>query len=110
MNNLTLRQKNVLDMITAYQNDHGYTPTQKEIQEIMGFASPNTITVHLNALKKKGRLIVIPGVSRGIRLLGKLNPVQQRDEAITVLKSLLAGEENARQSAENLLERFGRSL
>ena len=44
-------------------------PTRAEIAEELGFKSPNAAEVHLRALARKGWIKMLPGTSRGIRLL-----------------------------------------
>ncbi|BET62216.1 LexA repressor [Yersinia pseudotuberculosis] len=68
MSELTLRQREVLDLIKAYIATHGMAPTMIEIADGMGFKSPNAASVHIAALKKKGAINVRRGASRGITL------------------------------------------
>ncbi|CNI37151.1 LexA repressor [Yersinia pekkanenii] len=68
MSELTLRQREVLDLIKAYISTHGMAPTMTEIADGMGFKSPNAASVHIAALKKKGAINVRRGASRGITL------------------------------------------
>jgi len=43
-------------------------PTQREIAERFGFASPNAVRSHLRLMEKKGMLALLPGKARGLRL------------------------------------------
>ena len=52
--NLTKRQKEILDFIRDQQQRRGITPSTAEIMEQFDFASPNAVTSHLQALKRKG--------------------------------------------------------
>ena len=69
MNELTARQAEVLDVIKAHLADTGYPPTRQDIAREFGFKSPNAAEEHLRALARKGVIEVIPGTSRGIRLM-----------------------------------------
>jgi len=66
---LTRRQQEVLDLITETVASHGYPPTRAEIARSLGFRSANAAEEHLKALKRKGVIEMIPGASRGIRVI-----------------------------------------
>jgi repressor LexA len=67
---LTERQLQVLEFIREQQQVRGITPSTAEIQEHFGFASPNAVSAHLQALEKKGELKRSGKISRGIVLTG----------------------------------------
>lgn len=69
MISLTPRQQQVLDLIKQYTDETGYPPTRAEIARILGFKSPNAAEEHIKALARKGAIEIIPGASRGIRLI-----------------------------------------
>lgn len=62
------RQQQIFDFIREQQQLRGMTPSILEMQEHFGFASPNAVTVHLQALEKKGLLQREPNKARGIVL------------------------------------------
>ena len=66
---LTARQAQVLDIVRAHIDDTGYPPTRADIAKELGFRSPNAAEEHLKALARKGAIEMIPGTSRGIRLV-----------------------------------------
>jgi repressor LexA len=66
---LTTRQQQVLDIIRQYSAEAGAPPTRANIAEALGFKSHNAAEEHLRALEKKGVIELIPGTSRGIRLI-----------------------------------------
>ena len=66
---LTARQAQVLDIVRTYIDDTGYPPTRADIAKELGFRSPNAAEEHLKALARKGAIEMIPGTSRGIRLM-----------------------------------------
>jgi len=55
--NLTKRQKEILDFITAYRARNGISPTQREILEHLGVSSFGTIQKHLRLLQAKNALV-----------------------------------------------------
>ena len=66
---LTARQAEILELIRSYIAEEGCPPTRAEIAAELGFRSPNAAEDHLRALERKGAIEMIPGSSRGIRLL-----------------------------------------
>lgn len=55
-NNLTKRQRQILDYVTNFMSEHGYAPSIREIGDHFDLSSPATIHAHLENLKKKGFL------------------------------------------------------
>lgn len=66
---LTARQQQVLDIIKRKISTKGFPPTRVEIAQELNFRSPNAAEDHLKALARKGYITLLPGKSRGIRLL-----------------------------------------
>lgn len=69
MTELTKRQAQILQLIRAAIADSGFPPTRAEIASAFGFRSANAAEEHLRALARKGVIEMVPGASRGIRLL-----------------------------------------
>ncbi len=65
--NLTHRQRQVLQFIASYQDTHGYPPSQREIAAFLQVSGTLPVGKHLDALEKKGYLKRDP-VNRGIAL------------------------------------------
>lgn len=84
MNNLTPRQAEILALIREFITDSGFPPTQTEIAKRLGFRSANAAKDHLRALERKGAIELIPGSSRGIRLL-------EDDPGLPVIGRVAAG-------------------
>ena len=53
---LTVRQKEILDYIVAFQKREGVSPTHREICEEFGYSSYGTVHKHLRLLREKGYL------------------------------------------------------
>jgi repressor LexA len=66
---LTKRQAQILKLIRSAIADSGFPPTRAEIADAFGFRSANAAEEHLRALARKGVIEMVPGASRGIRLL-----------------------------------------
>jgi repressor LexA len=71
-NDLTPRQREILDFIKNSLEVLGAPPTRAEIAGAFGFASHNAAEEHLRALAKKGAIVMDPGSARGIRLVEQL--------------------------------------
>ena len=66
---LTARQAQVFSLIRDAIDHTGLPPTRMEIAEALGFRSPNAAEDHLRALARKGAIELLPGASRGIRVV-----------------------------------------
>jgi len=64
---LTEKQQAILAYIRA--NTEAASPTCRQIAQAFGFKSPHAVTVHLDALEKKGRIRRLPGRSRNIEVI-----------------------------------------
>src|SRR3989339_600830 len=80
--NLSKRQREILDFITEFMNDHGYAPSLREIGEYFNLSSPATIHEHINNLKKKGFLKASYNSARSIELVNEIVNYAQAIEAI----------------------------
>jgi repressor LexA len=69
MNQLTQRQKEILDFIASYQSRRGFSPTYQEIADHFSLASKFGVARHIDALIKKGRLEKTPESARSLRVI-----------------------------------------
>ena len=69
MEELTRRQAEILELIRSHLEETGFPPTRAEIAVHFGFSSPNAAEDHLRALERKGAIEILPGASRGLRIL-----------------------------------------
>lgn len=69
MKDLTTRQRQVLDYITATVSERGYPPAVREIGDALGLSSPSTVHSHLSALVKAGYLRRDPSKPRAIEIM-----------------------------------------
>ncbi|EAR53815.1 LexA repressor [Photobacterium sp. SKA34] len=90
MKPLTLRQQEVFDLIKAKIDETGMPPTRAEIARELGFRSANAAEEHLKALARKEVLEIIPGASRGIRLL--VNQEEPEEQGLPLIGRVAAGE------------------
>ncbi|MBC7809462.1 MAG: hypothetical protein H7145_25285 [Akkermansiaceae bacterium] len=66
---LTEKQRKVLEHIIDYQKERGFPPTIREIGDAFGIGSLRGVTVHLDALVRKG-FITRDRSSRSLRVIG----------------------------------------
>jgi len=67
-NNLSARQKKILEFIETFLGEHGYPPSIREIGEAVGIASTSVVNYNLNKLVNLGYIERAPKVSRGLWL------------------------------------------
>ena len=66
---LTDRQRQVLEFIDAEVRERGYPPSVREIGEAVGLSSSSTVHAHLAALQDKGFLKRDPTKPRALELI-----------------------------------------
>jgi repressor LexA len=87
MEQLTERQKEILDFIRETVAASGMPPTVAEITAAMGVSSTNGIRGHLQALERKGAIELVPNASRGIRLLD----MPEEEQGLPIIGRVAAG-------------------
>lgn len=70
---LTDKQRKALEEIKTYIQKYNHSPTLNELREILNLNAISSVQRHLNALKKKGYLIVEKNISRGLRPNSSIN-------------------------------------
>lgn len=68
MEELTLRQQEILGYIQLYYRNIGYWPSIRDIQGHFKFRSTNAVMGHLRALEKKGHISRVTGQARAYRV------------------------------------------
>lgn len=92
MDELTARQQAILDFVAAKVEAEGLPPTLAEIARAFGFRQTRGAHKHLLALEAKGRLTLLPGKARGIRLHGRARSHRRADSLeLPVLGRVAAG-------------------
>ncbi len=90
MKPLTARQTQVFELIREHMQRTGMPPTRAEIAKQLGFRSANAAEEHLKALARKEYIEIMPGTSRGIRILFE-EPVME-DLGLPLIGRVAAGE------------------
>jgi repressor LexA len=68
MSELTIRQREILDVIVDHQREHGFPPSVREIGSAVGLKSPATVKSHLDNLRDAGYLRTHPTKPRAIEV------------------------------------------
>ena len=115
---LTKRQKQILDHIEAFIDEHGYAPSFEEIARSFGFTSLATVHEHLSNLERKGYIRKAYNESRSIELVrdGESSPATLLPlmgtvaaglpiEAIRDSETLAVPSDMVRRNAENYVLR-----
>lgn len=71
MATLTKRQKQMVDYLNNYIEEHGYAPTLAEMGEYFGLSSLATVHKHLRNLEHKGAIRRTHNHSRALEIAGK---------------------------------------
>src|SRR5512137_948332 len=87
---LTPRQQQILDWIRDQMEASGMPPTRAEIAAGLGFSTASSAEDHLRALERKGVLAILPGSSRGLRLIPQ--PGQPLQGTLPLVGRVAAGQ------------------
>ncbi len=91
---LTKRQSEILNFLKIWIEENGYPPTRAEIAKELGFKSPNAAEDHLKALARKGVIEMIPGASRGLKIIENADDLElmTNDNELPIIGRVAAGE------------------
>ena len=107
---LSNRQKDILDYIEDFVQDHGYPPAIRQIQEKLEISSTSVVAYNLKALESKGMIRREGKVSRGITMSDAtpMHGSRRRGALVPLLGVITAGsplpgpEEISAESAETI--------
>ncbi|WP_105903010.1 transcriptional repressor LexA [Vibrio gangliei] len=91
MKPLTPRQQQIFELIKDKIDMTGMPPTRAEIARELGFRSANAAEEHLKALARKNVIEIIPGASRGIRIVQAEEELLE-DQGLPLIGQVAAGE------------------
>lgn len=95
MDDLTKRQSEVLDCIVAFLDQHGVSPSYREIGDQLQIRSTNGVSDHVRALERKGYLERVGGrgAARAIRVTAKARGTleDERVVGVPILGRIAAG-------------------
>ncbi|MCF7355427.1 transcriptional repressor LexA [Vibrio sp. CK2-1] len=91
MKPLTPRQQQIFELIKDKIDMTGMPPTRAEIARELGFRSANAAEEHLKALARKNVIEIIPGASRGIRIVQTEEELLE-EQGLPLVGQVAAGE------------------
>ncbi|HBV76555.1 MULTISPECIES: transcriptional repressor LexA [Vibrio] len=91
MKPLTPRQQQIFELIKDKIDVTGMPPTRAEIARELGFRSANAAEEHLKALARKNVIEIIPGASRGIRIVQTEEEILE-EQGLPLIGKVAAGE------------------
>lgn len=65
---LTRPQWEMLGFIASFVNEHGYSPTYRQMADASGLASTSGVSRIVHALAERGCLTILPGRGRSVYL------------------------------------------
>jgi repressor LexA len=68
-NRSTRRQKELLDYVDAFIQEHGYGPSYREIMNAIGYKSVSTVAIHIDGLITKGFLRKTDNSARSLEVV-----------------------------------------
>jgi repressor LexA len=92
MQPLTKRQKEILDFIARFTEEHGYAPSLDEIASHFRLSSASTVHQHLLNLEEKGFISRQPGRSRAVIVTAPQSPSPESTLALPLLGRIAAGQ------------------
>lgn len=63
---LTDRQKEIVSHISAYHTRNGYSPSVRDLSDLMGGISTNAVHGHIEACARKGLVTRHPKIARSL--------------------------------------------
>ena len=96
MKALSPKQQQIYEFIIAFQAEHGYPPSVREIGEKVGLKSPSTVHFHLKGLEGAGLITKAEGKTRAITVVGSpvqpvLEELDPRPDQVPVVGNVAAG-------------------
>lgn len=91
MDDLSSRQRQILDFIRKEVATKGYPPSVREVGQAVGLSSSSTVHGHLNKLEERGYIRRDPTKPRAIELLDKAMPIRKDVTYAPVLGKVTAG-------------------
>jgi len=92
METLTKRQKEILDFLVGFIDEHGYAPSLEEIASHFRLSSPSTVHKHLLNLEEKGFIRRQSSRSRAVLVSDPVGTSCAEGVALPLLGRIAAGE------------------
>jgi repressor LexA len=97
MDELTQRQKEILDFLRTHEREQGTVPSLRDVARCFGFRSMTAAADHIRALRRKGYLAHQPRRARSHRVISPLDSLRRPLVEIPFFGSIPAGRAEARE-------------
>ena len=67
---ISAKEYRILEQLLIFIDKNGFSPTVRELGEILGYRSSSTVHHHLQSLQEKGIISYEPTKSRTLRIVG----------------------------------------
>lgn len=64
-------RKTLLVAIRSFIQQHGYSPSVRDLAKMVGLNSVGSVQPHLEQLRRDGKITWSPGIGRSIRIVGR---------------------------------------
>lgn len=71
MERSTKKQRELLNFVDDFIQQHGYGPSYREIMRALGYKSVSTVAIHINGLIAKGYLLKTTNSARSLQVVTK---------------------------------------
>ncbi len=89
---LTKRQREILEFIRIFVDEHGFPPTVREIQAGLGISSTSVVDYNLNVLEYLRFIRRNRNISRGIELLERRQATREAVVRVPLVGTIAAGQ------------------
>ncbi len=79
----TKKQREILDFITKFIAEHGYSPSYREIMSGLNYTSVATVSLHVNSLITRGHLRKRDHSARSIEVVATVEPIKVTGTQVT---------------------------
>lgn len=78
----TKKQRELLSFIENFINEHGYSPSYREVMVGLNYTSVATVALHINSLIKRGHLIKRDGKARSLEVANPTGETKVMNNAV----------------------------
>ena len=92
MKEITKRQREVLTVIEQFCQEHGYSPSMRELASTLGIQSTSAIFKHIHSLSQKGFLTHQKKSARSIQPTKQNNELENNSISVPIIGSITKGQ------------------
>ena len=85
-NRSTKRQKELLEYVDTFIQEHGYGPSYREIMNAIGYKSVSTVAIHIDGLIQKGFLRKSDNSARSLEVVTTSSTIAAQSKTVSPAK------------------------